>query len=128
MGKHISTHRYVFWAVLYRETCHCLYSIPCYTEGALVFTECMSNMVIRCPKMAFIHIYEVISGSPSKESYAVTESQMAPYSLYSALLFPTPIYHIFNLSLLESVCPQAWREAKKIPLPKNSKAPFICLK
>ena len=35
----------------------------------------------------------------------------------------TPICHIFNLSLLESVCPQAWREAKVIPLPKNSKAP-----
>jgi hypothetical protein len=28
----------------------------------------------------------------------------------------TPICHIFNLSLLESVCPQAWREAKVIPL------------
>ena len=26
----------------------------------------------------------------------------------------TPICHIFNLSLLESVCPQAWREAKVI--------------
>ncbi|CDQ66726.1 unnamed protein product [Oncorhynchus mykiss] len=38
--------------------------------------------------------------------------------------FATPICHIFNLSLLESVCPQAWREAKVIPLPKNSKAPF----
>ena len=33
-------------------------------------------------------------------------------------------FHIFNLSLLESVCPQAWREAKVIPLPKNSKALF----
>ena len=27
----------------------------------------------------------------------------------------TPICHIFNLSLLESVCPQAWREAKVSP-------------
>ena len=36
----------------------------------------------------------------------------------------TPICHIFNLSLLESVCPQAWRKAKVIPLPKYSKAPF----
>jgi hypothetical protein len=36
----------------------------------------------------------------------------------------TPICHIFNLSLLESVCPQAWREAKVIPLPKYSKALF----
>ena len=25
----------------------------------------------------------------------------------------TPLYHIFNLSLEESVCPQAWREARK---------------
>ena len=33
-------------------------------------------------------------------------------------------FFIFNLSLLESVCPQAWREAKVIPLPKNSKDPF----
>jgi hypothetical protein len=36
----------------------------------------------------------------------------------------TPICHIFNLSLLESVCPQAWREANIFPLPKDSKAPF----
>ena len=36
----------------------------------------------------------------------------------------TPICHILNLSLRESVRPQAWREAKVIPLPKNSKAPF----
>jgi hypothetical protein len=36
----------------------------------------------------------------------------------------TPIFHIFNLSLLENVCPQAWREAKVKPLPKNIKAPF----
>ena len=35
-----------------------------------------------------------------------------------------PICHIFNVSLLESVFPQAWREAKVIPLPKNSKAYF----
>jgi hypothetical protein len=33
----------------------------------------------------------------------------------------TPICHIFNLSLLESVFHQAWREDKVIPLPKNSK-------
>jgi hypothetical protein len=26
----------------------------------------------------------------------------------------TPIFRSFNLSLLESVCPQAWREAKVI--------------
>ena len=36
----------------------------------------------------------------------------------------TPICHLFNLSLMDSVCTQAWREAKVIPLPKNSKAPF----
>lgn len=36
----------------------------------------------------------------------------------------TPICYVFNLSLLECVCPKAWREAKVIPLPKNSKAPF----
>jgi hypothetical protein len=36
----------------------------------------------------------------------------------------TPICHIFNLSLLESVLSQAWREAKVIPLPKISKATF----
>ena len=35
----------------------------------------------------------------------------------------TPICHIFNLSLLESVCTQARRAAKVIPLPTNSKAP-----
>ena len=34
----------------------------------------------------------------------------------------TPICHIFNQSLLERVCPQAWREAKVISPPKNSKA------
>ena len=38
------------------------------------------------------------------------------------------IYHIFKLRLLESVSPQAWTEAKVIPLPKNSKAPFTGLK
>jgi hypothetical protein len=36
----------------------------------------------------------------------------------------TPICHIFYLNQLESVFPQAWREAKVILLPKNSKAPF----
>ena len=36
----------------------------------------------------------------------------------------TGICHIFNLSLEESVCPQAWREAKVIPLPKSGKAAF----
>jgi hypothetical protein len=36
----------------------------------------------------------------------------------------TPVCHIFNLSLQESVCPLAWREAKVILLPRNSKAPF----
>ena len=36
----------------------------------------------------------------------------------------TPICHIFNLSPEESLCPQAWREAKVIPLPKNGKAAF----
>jgi hypothetical protein len=34
----------------------------------------------------------------------------------------TPICHIFNLSLEESLCPQNWREAKVIPLPKSGKA------
>ena len=38
--------------------------------------------------------------------------------------FATTICHIFNLNLLESVCPQAWREVKVIPLHKNSKSPF----
>ena len=36
----------------------------------------------------------------------------------------TPVCHIFNLSLQESVCPLAWREAKVILLPKNSKPLF----
>ena len=37
----------------------------------------------------------------------------------------SPICHISNLSLLDSVCPHAWSEAKVIPLPKNSKAPLV---
>ena len=36
----------------------------------------------------------------------------------------TPICNIFNLSLEESLCPQAWREAKVIPLPKSDKVDF----
>ena len=36
----------------------------------------------------------------------------------------TPIRHIFNLSLEEILCPQAWREAKVIPLPKSGKVAF----
>ena len=36
----------------------------------------------------------------------------------------TPICHIFSLSLEECLCPQAWREAKVIPLPKSDKATF----
>uniref|UniRef100_A0AAZ3PQS2 Uncharacterized protein n=1 Tax=Oncorhynchus tshawytscha TaxID=74940 RepID=A0AAZ3PQS2_ONCTS len=36
----------------------------------------------------------------------------------------TPICHIFNLSLEESLCPQAWREAKVIQLLKSGKAAF----
>jgi hypothetical protein len=36
----------------------------------------------------------------------------------------TPISHIFNLSLEENVCPQAWREDKVIPLPKSGNAAF----
>ena len=36
----------------------------------------------------------------------------------------TPICHIFNLSLEESLCPRAWREAKVISLPKSGKAAF----
>ena len=36
----------------------------------------------------------------------------------------TPICHIFNLSLEEGLCPQAWREAKAIPLPKSGKVAF----
>ena len=36
----------------------------------------------------------------------------------------TPICHIFNLSLEESLCPQACREAKVIPLPKSGKVAF----
>ena len=40
----------------------------------------------------------------------------------------TPICYIFNQSLKEYVCPQAWKESKVIPLPKNSKAPFAASK
>jgi hypothetical protein len=36
----------------------------------------------------------------------------------------TPICHIFSLSLEESLCPQAWREAKVKPLPKSGKVAF----
>jgi hypothetical protein len=36
----------------------------------------------------------------------------------------TPVCNILNLSREDGVCPQAWREAKVIPLRKNSKAPF----
>ena len=36
----------------------------------------------------------------------------------------TPICHIFNLSPEECLCPQAWREAKVIPLPKSGEAAF----
>ena len=36
----------------------------------------------------------------------------------------THICHIFNLSLEESLCPQARREAKVTPLPKSGKAAF----
>ena len=36
----------------------------------------------------------------------------------------SPICIIFNPNLLENVPPQAWREAKVILLPKNSKDPF----
>ena len=36
----------------------------------------------------------------------------------------TPICQMFYLSLEESLCPQAWREDKVIPLPKSSKVAF----
>ena len=36
----------------------------------------------------------------------------------------TPICHIFNMSLKQGVCPDIWKEAKVIPLPKDSKAAF----
>ena len=36
----------------------------------------------------------------------------------------TPICHIFHLSLEESLCPQAWRKAKVIPLPMSGKVAF----
>ena len=36
----------------------------------------------------------------------------------------TPTCHIFNLSTEESLCPQAWSEAKVIPLPKSGKVAF----
>ena len=36
----------------------------------------------------------------------------------------TPICHIFNLSLEEHICPQAWREAIVIPLPKSGNEAF----
>ena len=32
----------------------------------------------------------------------------------------TPICYIFNLSLDSNMCPQIWKEAKVIPLPKNT--------
>ena len=38
-----------------------------------------------------------------------------------------PICHIFNLSLEESLCPQARREAKVIPLPKSGEAVLLVL-
>ena len=40
----------------------------------------------------------------------------------------TPICQIFNLSLEESLCPQAWREAKVIPLPKSGKVAIYLIK
>jgi hypothetical protein len=40
------------------------------------------------------------------------------------LAVTTTICHIFNLSLEESLCPQALREAKVIPLPKSGKVAF----
>ena len=36
----------------------------------------------------------------------------------------TPICHVINLSLEESLCPQAWREAIVIPLPRSGKVAF----
>ena len=36
----------------------------------------------------------------------------------------TPICNIFNLSLDSNMCPQIWKEAKVIPLPKNTRAAF----
>ena len=36
----------------------------------------------------------------------------------------TPICHIFNLSLASNIFPQIWKEAKVIPLPKQTKAAF----
>jgi hypothetical protein len=36
----------------------------------------------------------------------------------------TAICHIFNLSLEESLCSQAWTEAKVIPPPKSGKEAF----
>ena len=36
----------------------------------------------------------------------------------------TPICHVFNLSQEESLCPQAWREAKGIPQHKSGKEAF----
>lgn len=39
----------------------------------------------------------------------------------AAHLVTNPITHIFNQSLNWGVCPQVWKEAKVIPLPKNQK-------
>ena len=36
----------------------------------------------------------------------------------------TPICYIFNLSLESNMCPQIWKEAKVIPLPKNTCVAF----
>ena len=36
----------------------------------------------------------------------------------------SPICYIFNLSLDSNMCPQIWKEAKVIPLPKNTRAAF----
>lgn len=40
----------------------------------------------------------------------------------AAHLVTDPITHIFNQSLYWGVCPQVWKEAKVIPLPKDTKA------
>ena len=37
----------------------------------------------------------------------------------------TPICHIFNLSREESLCPQAWREVKVIPLSRVVNRPLL---
>ena len=41
-----------------------------------------------------------------------------------ASFIAAPITHILNLSFNKGVCPQTWKIAKFVPLPKNTTVPF----